>query len=41
LCQWVQQIDSVSDNCLWIIGDRHVYRYDGGTITPFVHPDNV
>lgn len=37
----VQQIDSVSDNYLWIIGDRHVYRYDGERITPFLHPDNV
>lgn len=25
----IQQLDSVSDDCLWIIGDRHVFRYDG------------
>ncbi|MBP1881655.1 hypothetical protein [Agrobacterium rubi] len=25
----IQQIDSVDDECLWIVGDRHICRYDG------------
>ncbi|WP_331688350.1 hypothetical protein [Consotaella aegiceratis] len=37
----IQQIDSVSDNYLWIIGDRHVYRFDGQKVERFLHPDNV
>lgn len=37
----VQQIDSVSDNYLWIVSDRHVFRYDGEHVEKFEHPDNL
>jgi hypothetical protein len=37
----VQQIDSVSDNYLWIVSDRHVFRFDGQNVERFDHPDNV
>jgi hypothetical protein len=36
----VQQIDSVDDNYLWIVGDRHIFRYDGKTVEKIKHPDN-
>jgi hypothetical protein len=37
----IQQIDNVSDNYLWIVGDRHVFRYDGEIVEKFQHPDNT
>ena len=36
----IQQIDSVSEDCLWIIGDRHVFRYDGFKFERVELPDN-
>ncbi|UGX87053.1 hypothetical protein [Phyllobacterium meliloti] len=37
----IQQIDSVSDSYLWIVGDKHAFRYDGKIVQKFLHPDNV
>jgi hypothetical protein len=36
----IQQIDSVDDDWLWIISDRHIYRYDGARAERIPHPDN-
>ncbi|MBB4481144.1 hypothetical protein [Rhizobium etli] len=36
----IQQIDSVTDECLWLIGDRHVFRYDGVKAEKIELPDN-
>lgn len=34
-------LDSVSENILWVVGHRHVWRYDGKVMQLFQHPDNV
>jgi hypothetical protein len=37
----LHKLDSVSDNYLWIVSDRHVFRYDGEIVERFQHPDNI